>query len=342
MCWAKKEERMKRHQYAISIAVGVFIGAMVALMIGNTTTAILGGIVSAGFTAWIASLQWSGARKFATDVADKLDVKDMVYGIGRTIPATGKAVKWFLLAIKRLAIALATDVNARKTVLAGLLVITVSAMTVYVIYTVFLFNAAVLSSPPSDIWEFIIGTILILEVMLILATAIFLLASIAILWVNAIRVGPITPNQLKEYMAYKNYHFMQRKYFLFDWFLQLIEDDRGALISIVWMFYIRTGNTLKILAYPFILAIWGVVALANNKTGASALAAMILSGVHLSIAYIAGGGINMANANFWLSLVVAMGLGVAIGRKVSAMREPATHRPLPSIKLRDQVEFHRS
>lgn len=308
---------MEKNQYAVSImavsiAIGILVGAMVALMIGNTTTAILGGVVSAGSTAWISSLQWSGARKFATDVADEINVRKHLQDIadlgGRIIIGTGKAVKWLLLAPIKLAIALATDVNARKTVLGTLIMLAIW------IFSVKLAPFFVLLLPAT------------------IGVAVVILGS-------TLKNGPITLEEAKEEIQEGNLGWFYD--FCFSWLNQLIIDDRGAIAAIARMLYIRTGNVLRILAYPFVLAIWGAVALANNKTGASALSAMILSGLHLAIAHLAGG-IDMANANFWLSLAVAMGLGIALGRKVSAMRESATRRPLPSIKFRDQAEFHRS
>lgn len=321
----QREEVMKKNQYAISIVMGILMGAMIALLIGNTTTAILAGVVSAGFTAWVGSLQWSKAKEFAIDmsIAGKMDiannirnVKSAIDWMKNIIPVVGRTMKWILLAISKLAIALATDVNARKRFLAGLAILAIFIFNVYLIR--FLGASGEVAST--------IGLLLLIP--MVLPT----MASLAVF----IRICTASEFQIKRLDA-DCYYFL---FFLFGWFYQIMEDTRGAVSAIVWMLYIRTGNALKILTYPFIFAIWGMVALANNKTGASALAAMILSGMHLTIAHLAGG-INTANANFWLSLVVAMGLGVAVGRKVSSMREPAAHQwPLPSIKLRDQVEFH--
>lgn len=311
---------MKKNQYAISIVMGILMGAMIALLIGNTTTAILAGVVSAGFTAWVGSLQWSKAKEFAIDmsIAGKMDiannirnVKSAIDWMKNIIPVVGRTMKWILLAISKLAIALATDVNARKRFLAGLAMLAIFIFNVYLI--LFLGASGKVAST--------IGLLLLIPM------ALPTMASLAVF----VRICTASEFQIKRLDA-------DVGYFLFGWFYQIMEDTRGAVSAIVWMLYIRTGNALKILTYPFIFAIWGMVALANNKTGASALAAMILSGMHLSVAYFAGG-IDTGSANFWLSLVVAMGLGVALGRRVSAMREPAAHRPLPSIKFRDQVEF---
>jgi hypothetical protein len=107
------------------------------------------------------------------------------------------------------------------------------------------------------------------------------------------------------------------------------------------MFWIRTGNALRIMAYPLVLVVWGSIALANNKTGLSAICAMILSGAHLLASYLYGG-LSAVNPNFWLSFVIAIGVGAIAGRKIYELKEkietPTFRELLPSfLILRNQV-----
>lgn len=96
---------MRKNQYSESIVIGLLAGAVVALIVGNSTTAILAGVITAGIAAWVGSLQWGKAREFAVSVADRIDVKEMTSAIAN-----------FLSSIKRLITSLAVDVNARKRV----------------------------------------------------------------------------------------------------------------------------------------------------------------------------------------------------------------------------------
>lgn len=314
---------MKKNQYMISIVTGIIVGAIVALMIGSTT-AILAGIISAGAGAWLGSLQWSRAKGFAIDVADELGFagEEMAHWASEKISRTGKTLKWLLLAMKRLVVVFVTDVNTRKTVLAGLTVCIIPILP-----TIFLFK--LIFKP--EITEITLYA-LILFVSLIPIT-INLWDVVFQIWKGRIKDG------VNADVLIKVRRLNPQNSFSFDWFYQIMEDDRGAIIAIARMLWIRTGNALKIIVYPCVLALWGVVALANNKTGASALSAMTLSGLHLAIAHLAGG-IDINNINFWLSLAIAIGAGVVLGKKVHAMREPVA-RPLPSIKFRDQVTLER-
>lgn len=330
---------MKKNQYVISIVVGVFVGALVALMVGSTT-AILAGVVSAGFTAWIGSLQWNKARKFAIEVAGKSDVREHMQNItdlgSRIIIGTDKAIKWLLLAVKRLEVAFATDVNMRKIVLLGVVLFTFAYLLRQCLGLAWTELEGLSVEPTSAVVAMIILTA-ILSVLVLFAVVFSVFALIIIV---ATRITPECTATNKYDNKYDPEEFDGKSFFM-SWFFQLMNDDRGAIAAIARMLYIRTGNALKILAYPCVLALWGAVALANNKTGVSALSATMLSGVHLSIAHFAGGGIATSNINFWLSLAIAMGLGVALGKKVHAMREPLA-RPLPSIKFHDQVALKRS
>lgn len=329
---------MKKNQYAMSITIGIFVGAIAALMIGNTTTAILSGVGGAGFTAWIGSLQWSKTKDFAIEVADESDVREYLEIISHLgsiiILGVGKIVKWTLLAPIKIAIALATDVNARKTVLA-----TIAVLGIAYVYMMAALTSLLVYGDIAVLPAFFLG---ILPMLIIFVT---LLKSLLIVCIEIpIKKGraltPLEATKMRLPYCSSSYSNWVYDPFYVNWFYQVIEDDHGTVVSIMRMLYIRTGNALRIIAYPFVLIPWGAVALANNKTGASTLAAMILSGMHLSVAYFAGD-IDTGNINFWLSLVVAIGLGVTIGKRVNMMREPAMW-PLPSIKFRDQVALKRS
>lgn len=313
---------MKKFRYASSIGMGVLVGTIIALFVGNTTTAILCGVISAGLTTWLGSLQWSRAKKFATDVADRMDVAVLASGMKNTIPGIGKAILWLLSAMKKLAIALATNVNIRKTVLAGLVILAISFLSLFFVLT---------TETTPGVFLIIIFPLWLSA----LALAVISVIAVTIIWTSSI-LAPLTPEKAKQMRLYFLRH--DKDSFLKNWFFQIIEDDYGSIAAIARMLYIRTGNALRILAYPLVLAGWGMTALANNKTGASALSAMILSSAHLALSH-AIGDIDQANANFWLSLIVAMGLGATIGRKIYKMKESNEINSLPSIKFRDQVEI---
>lgn len=305
---------MKKNQYSVSIMMGLLVGAAVALLVDNSITAILAGVIAAGITTWTGSLQWSKAREFAVEMAERTNVRDHIRGI---ISETDRIVKWPLLAIKRTLIVLATDVNARKTTLALLILGFMLILTLFFIDKVVVLTqltAVIFLYPTAIIFvDIFISTILIL--------------------VPAILYGPCTSKKAREGIGNSYFRFLR------GWFYQLIIDDRGALAATARMLYIRTGNALRILAYPFVLIPWGFVALANNRTGIAALSTMFLSGIHLSAAYFVGG-IDAGNVNFWLSLAIAMMVGAVIGRKIGEMKEETFKiPPLPAIRFRHQVEL---
>ena len=59
-------------KYSISIVLGILMASVVALFMGNAITAVLAGVLTAGITSWIASLNWAGAEKFSGELACKM------------------------------------------------------------------------------------------------------------------------------------------------------------------------------------------------------------------------------------------------------------------------------
>lgn len=326
---------MKKNQYSVSIVIGLLMGAAVALSIDNMTTATLVGVIASSITAWVGSLQRGGeARKFATGIAKKVRVvevmdvfiftKNMMWGIKTYI---SQLIIRTLLAIRRMVVILATNVEARKAILA-----------IFTVISIIVLNFMVISSLSMNIAFF---PVIIQVVYAFYAFCAFVVTIQAFYALVFIVVTVITSKALKEsgpFLLSDDIKKWNPDNIWLNWFSQMILDDRGALTATVYMLYIRTGNALRIIAYPLILMPWGFIALANNKTGIAALSVMVLSGAHLSIAYFVGG-IDDGNINFWLSLAVAMMAGVAIGKKIGEMREESLEiPPLPAIRFRHQVE----
>lgn len=300
---------MKNARYALSICSGIIMGAIIALVVGNTITAVLSGLITAGVTAWIGSLQWEKAKEVTSDVAKWLGRSSYTAAQGtlkvaqKTPHAIGATIWSLCSIIKEAGTAVLVDTKTQKAVM-GLLTIPVLLVPVAYLFT-FLWLADV-----------------VMRDGMIVAT----LVSVIILAVVVVVLG-ITAIIADEYDT--------AAIFLTDWLEQMVfDDEHGVFMATARMLYFRTGNALMILAFPFILIPWLLVALANNKTGASALVAMTLSGIHLAVAYFVGG-IDTANANFWLSLSVALGVGAVVGRKVQRMSGEWQY-PFPSITLRHQ------
>lgn len=307
---------MKKNQYSVSIVMGILVGAVVALLVGNTTTAILAGIITAGIATWFGSLQWERAREFATMVAKEVSVVEgamdvfiftlnTMRGIKTYISQLGRGALWILLVIPRMVFALATEVNARKTAMAVFV-----PLFILVPYSLLIFFVEDQNNKMVDI--FLYATMTISALLVLVFTSVILTALLL--------SGPFTSHNMTEEDLMGDEPVDKFFRFMFGWFGQMILDNRGALTVTVYMLCIRTGNALRILAYPLVLIPWGFIALANNKTGIAALSAMALSGAHLSIAYLVGG-INADNLNFWLSLAVAMMAGVIIGKKIYTIKE---------------------
>lgn len=300
---------MKNARYALSICTGIIMGAIIALVVGNTITAVLSGVITAGVTAWIRSLQWEKAKEVASDVVGWLGCSSCTatrgtLKVAQKTPHAIGATTCFLYSItRRVVVALTTDIKIQKVVM-GLLMIPVLLVPVaYLLSSLWLVDMVVKK-----------GMIVVM-----LACIIYLAVFVIALALTAVVIDSYNDSAV----------------FLGDWLEQMVfDDEHGVFMATARMLYFRTGNALKILAFPFILIPWLFVALANNKTGASALAAMALSGVHLTVAHFAGG-INTDNANFWLSLSVALSLGAVVGRKVQRMSGEWRY-PFPSITFRQQ------
>lgn len=304
---------MKKNQYSVSIAMGILAGAVVALVVGNSTTAILAGVITAGIAAWVGSLQWSKAREFSDKVAKKMDIS-FLQGVFTSICTR---MVWILLTPQRLAIEFYNSVESRKAFLCGMVAIIIPITLMIIIFLI----------TPRAYLKATHPLYIILGIVPFAAS----LSSVGMLW-QKYQNDLILGIEIRKDTGC--YDFSE------CWFWEVIDDCRyGALVATTRMLYIRTGNALRIIAYPLILMPWGFVALANNKTGIAALSAMALSGIHLSTAYFVGG-IDAGNINFWLSLVVTMMAGVAIGKKIGEVREESLKiSPLPAIRFRHQVEL---
>lgn len=291
------------NRYSLSICSGIIMGAIIALVAGSTITAVLTGVITAGVTAWVRSLQWEKAKEVTSDVVGWLGRSSYTAAHGtlkvaqKTPHAIG-ATTCFLYSITRRAVtALIVDTKTQKVVM-GLLMIPVLLVPVVWLVDVVARDGAIVATLVSVI---------------ILAIAFVVLVLLAAILDECDTVG----------------------IFFTYWLEQMVfDDEHGVLMATARMLYFRIGNALKILAFPFILIPWLFVALANNKTGASALVAMTLSSVHLTVAYFVGG-IDTTNANFWLSLSVALGVGAVVGRKVQRMSGEWRY-PCPSITFRHQ------
>lgn len=304
---------MKKNQYSVSIMMGLLVGAAVALLVDNSITAILAGVIASGITAWIESLQWGKAREFADKVAKKMDIS-FLQGVFTSIRTM---VAWILLTPQRLAIEFYNSVESRKAFLCGMVAIIIPIALMIIIFLIVPLAYLKATHP--------------LYTILGIVSFAASLSNVGMLWKeyqDDLILGIEIRKDAGCYGFYK------------CWFWEVIDDCRyGALVATTRMLYIRTGNALRIIAYPFVLIPWGFVVLANNKTGIAALSTMFLSGIHLSAAYFVGG-IDTDNINFWLSLAIAMMVGAVIGRKIGEIREESLEiSPLPAIRFRHQVEL---
>ena len=53
---------MKKYQYSFGIAVGLFVGCLTAVTMGDGLTIFLAGILTAFTTTWIVTLEWTGKK----------------------------------------------------------------------------------------------------------------------------------------------------------------------------------------------------------------------------------------------------------------------------------------
>ena len=113
------------------------------------------------------------------------------------------------------------------------------------------------------------------------------------------------------------------------------EDNRGALASVLYVLIIRTINALKIIAFSFVFAFWGLFALASYKTVLSIAGAVILTGIHTGI-WCYYNWIAWSNINFWLATVVVMMIGGWLGRCIEH-RTDFIFTAWPTIKFLEHL-----
>lgn len=307
---------MKR-QYIIGIAVGIFIGSVVALFLGNNTTAVLVGTIAIFAITWSAGLQWGVAKEFSTELLGKMkkmNLEPLYRGAGKILWIAIICIPYYVIYLSLVRVfykipkRVKRDVAFRKLVVYFLTLLLITMIVTFVDYIMFyntVFADVNFGSVPV--------TFLFIVLVILLVPSLTLLISLTVIFmfvdnkesVKKILYSKVPLGFLEEIMGID-------ADFIVGWIYDGIIDDRNASASVFYMLKTRIRNGLMMLAFPFILIPYGFLALATHYTAFYAFIATISGVIHLSISYHFGW-IELGNMNFILSVAVAMLFGCTVG-----------------------------
>jgi len=325
---------MKKYQYSVGITFGVLAGGLSSLFVTVASTAIYVGIIIAGLTSWVISLDWSLAKKFHGQVVEKLSVE-----VGGLAEIFGKAIRFvlgilgcFCYVFVSLVVFLPRNLYKEKELrklLFGSFFTFIIAMGVSIWYWNLAFGyvpTQKLLNPTPVISVFMGVTAVAWIVSLILAVMFLVLCGFVFCICCAFKPQ-------KE--ASKSSKRSSGELFVIGWLEELALDDGNIVVSLYRMFKIRTGNALRLLLYPLVLVVWGFYALANNKTGLCSLSSMFLTGIYLTLSRYLGW-LSDSNLNFWLLLVITIGVGWQLGKKIYCWEGNCKDFKFPKIQWKHQ------
>jgi len=312
---------MKKWQYSLAVVIAFLSGALLGLSIGNMLTSVLAGTTLAGIMAWIFSVRWESFDMRSNELSERMSIKGAWSGMGAFM---FEFVSWFgrlVWVFAKVAFAILAAVpyflfssdKKRRAVLGFMLSVGLVA--------VLWMNMSVISELHFRMYALLMLAFVATTLTLLafgLMTAIFL-SSIIHKTYRDINYGK------KPSSEDRSDSIARPGAFLFDWLEEFMDSKNGTFYAFVDLVVIRTMNAIRMIAFPFVFVVWGMYVLATKKTGLSALCAkktglsalcaMGLSFAHLSVSH-AYGGIVATNPNFWLLLLIGVGAGVWLGRKI--------------------------